>query len=382
MHVGIRCGIAVAMLGMLVVIAGAQQALPAHRDQHTASQQQVQEPTHKIKGVNFVANSFEGAFTFSDPRSDASLAVLANLGANHVQLSFSWYQQDTNSTGPIRQIVGPTPSGKMLGNASSPTDKDLAHAVAKAKSLGLNVTLRPLVDSLDSIVGNGWARSAIGARFSSAEWSEWFQTYQAFQFHYAELAQKWGVDGFNTGAEMSATYQQTTLWRETIAGIRSRFHGQVSLSTEASSVTRPQFWDALDYIGVDGYFGVPHATNQTSLEDLKAMWATHIATLQSLSEQFQKPVVFSEIGCCAVPGEFAFAHPAAIECARVISTATDGGGGNDSSSRIRDALMFHDECISDHGGLVGCFVWFLQPLHERQRTIQWHCTSCLLPLFL
>ena len=56
-----------------------------------------------------------------------------------------------------------------------------------------------------------------------------------------------------------------------------------------------QFWDALDFIGIDAYY--PLATvADPSLAVIEAAWAPWKAVVAAYAEQWQRPVIFTEIG--------------------------------------------------------------------------------------
>ena len=89
------------------------------------------------RGIHFLGKGMEGAFAYDDPRALQSLKNLASTGADHIALTFSWYLNGTTSrtnhtsdtdegwrfsTGPIRPIDGPAPSGLNFANCSTPTD--------------------------------------------------------------------------------------------------------------------------------------------------------------------------------------------------------------------------------------------------------------------
>lgn len=59
------------------------------------------------------------------------------------------------------------------------------------------------------------------------------------------------------------------------------------------------FWDALDYIGTDAYF--PLSSDKTpTVCDLKNAWQPLVKKLKSYSEQWNKPILFTEWGYLSV----------------------------------------------------------------------------------
>ena len=59
----------------------------------------------KTAGFNWVAEGFEGPFSYDAPESIASIALARAAGINSFSLSFPWYVSSINSTGPICESV-------------------------------------------------------------------------------------------------------------------------------------------------------------------------------------------------------------------------------------------------------------------------------------
>jgi hypothetical protein len=233
------------------------------------------------KGIAYVSWQSDG---YSHPDADLSLQNLASTGANWISLLVTQYQETISST-----TIHATPS--------TPTDADLIHAVAQAHSLGLSVMLKPHVD-----VPNQW-RGRIGQDFASeAEWTAWFASYRTFIEHYADLAQSYGVDQFCVGTELSATTHREDDWRALIAAVRTYFDGPLVYAAhsgdEEHSLT---WWDAVDCIGVDGYY-VLTDKNDPTLAELEAAWVPYVADLADLAATWGRPIVMTEIGYRSLDG--------------------------------------------------------------------------------
>jgi len=69
-----------------------------------------------------------------------------------------------------------------------------------------------------------------------------------------------------------------------------------------------QFWDELDYIGIDAYFPLTQSSTP-SVAELEEAWMVHKVAIEELSLDFNKPVLFTEFGykssagCCKNPWE-------------------------------------------------------------------------------
>ncbi len=242
-----------------------------------------QEDTSFQKGMSYAA-WWSGQY--SEPGADLSLELLASTGANWIGLVVTGYQETYTST-----TVDFT-------QESTPTDADLVHVIEYAHGLGLRVMLKPHLDLPNEGEGEYW-RGDIGSGFTSeAEWSAWFASYRAFIEHYARLAQTHSVDQFCVGTELLGTTHRDDDWRAVIAGVRAIYDGPIVYAAlhggEEASIT---WWDAVDYIGVDGYYPlVAESSEEPTVEELEAGWETPKATLANLSATYGKPILLTELG--------------------------------------------------------------------------------------
>jgi len=219
---------------------------------------------------------------YSHPDSDLSLTNLRATGATWISLLVTWHQDTCSST-------------TIYAGRSTPTDADLAHAISTAHRLRLKVMLKPHVDPADDQF-----RGLI-AFDSEAEWAAWFDSYRQFIYHYADLAQSNGVEQFSVGCELDATTPRTSEWRQTIAGVRARFDGTLTYACNAEWEVLVEWWDALDYIGVDAYYALTNRDAPT-LQELKTAWVPHVSVLRALAARWGKPILLTEIGYCSKDG--------------------------------------------------------------------------------
>jgi hypothetical protein len=239
------------------------------------------------KGLNYTAWARE---QLSTPESDHSLKKLAATGANWVAIVVFGYQQTYTST-----FVTRDPS-------RTPSDEELAHAIASAHSLGLQVMLKPHVDLRHD--RDHW-RGNIGETFAAeVQWQAWFASYSEFINHYAKLAQAHGVEQFCVGTELVGTSHREADWRKVVADVRERFTGPITYAgnhgTEDVGIT---WWDAVDYIGIDAYYVLTDKTDPT-LDELKAAWVDkgYVDTMAGLAEKYGKPILITEIGYRSADG--------------------------------------------------------------------------------
>ncbi|MFB0534853.1 MAG: hypothetical protein ACETWR_07720 [Anaerolineae bacterium] len=235
------------------------------------------------KGISFTA-WWSGHYR--EPGADLSLEFLTSTGANWIALIVTAHQETYTST-----TIDFT-------DVSTPTDEDLIHVINKAHSLGLKVMLKPHLDLRDETTTGYW-RGDIGSGFTTeAQWSAWFASYKDFIEHYASLAQTYGADQFCVGTELLGTTHRADDWRAVIAGVRAVYDGPLTYAAlkngEETSIT---WWDAVDYIGVDGYYRLnTDISSHPTVEELEAAWEGPKAVLANLSATYGKPILLTEIG--------------------------------------------------------------------------------------
>lgn len=240
------------------------------------------------KGVSFTGYSntcYEGR------AARASMRHLKATGATWAMVLVTIYQDDINSTSITRS--GP----------QTPTDAALQEIIAYAHRIGLKVMLKPQLDLLDDPTH---CRSQIGPDFSSGDWAAWFASYDAQIVHYANLAAATHCEQFCVGCELDSSIPDEAAWRQVISDVRAVYGGKLTYAADLWSDSptnphNPQFWDALDYIGVDMY---PTLSNRTdpSVAQLVAGWQPVYAVLAALHERWGKPVIFTEIGIRSIRG--------------------------------------------------------------------------------
>ena len=247
------------------------------------------------KGMTFASWRVGG---YSEPTSDRSLAELAATGATWVTLIVTAYQEDIDSTEVCYQNEITPPES---GSASTPTDADLTHVINQAHSLGLSVMLKPHVDLVYD--DDHW-RGEIGMNFRPADWTAWFASYGDFITHYAALADFVGVEQFCVGAELTATAERAGDWRDVIAAVRAVYGGNLVYAANwYVEDLLVNWWDALDYIGIDAYYPLVSPGNlDPTLAELEDGWAPYVSRMADLADIYGKHVILTEIGYRSLDG--------------------------------------------------------------------------------
>ncbi len=218
------------------------------------------------------------------------LAHLSALGVTHLTLvSFGW-QERTNDP----NVRVDTSDGWY-----SESHRGIRALARQADTLGMDVILKPhlWIGGYDE----GGNRSKIEFE-TEAQWSQWEKSYRHFLMHYARLAQEIDADVLVLGTELTSTAtSRPAYWRALADTVRTVYDGQLTYAANwHKEYQQIEFWDALDYVGVQAYFPLSKTANPP-LDTLQARWRAHRQTLSELHRKTGKPVLFTEIGYRSAP---------------------------------------------------------------------------------
>jgi len=201
-----------------------------------------------------------------------------------VQTPFGW-QRDYNA--PTLNLVT---DGRIYWGER---DTGLEVTTKLASAAGIQTLLKPHIWLRRS--GGKW-RGEI-AMENEADWQRWFASYRTFILHYARFAETNGIAALAVGTELhTAAVTREQDWRDLIAEIRRVYHGKLTYSANwYKEFEEIQFWDALDFVGIQGYFPLSEDENPT-VKELIEGWQPYLAAIERISLRFQKPVLFTEIG--------------------------------------------------------------------------------------
>ena len=228
-------------------------------------------------------------------------------GANTITLVPNFFMADQYSNDMKLNLNPANPWG-----SESDTFEQVKQGIVDAVARGLNVVVKPHVETDNRV----WR-----ALIEPNDPLTWFENYKAMMVEYAKVAQEGGAAMFVVGTEMKSmtdptkwcsdgkTYTQK--WGEIIDAVREVFTGKISYAATDEEAMRVQFWDKVDYIGVDAYFSMT-TSNSPTVQELVDSWITTnhahpesqriyggtsvVDTWKNLSEQWGKKVIFTEIG--------------------------------------------------------------------------------------
>lgn len=232
----------------------------------------------KQKGVSWVAGR--------RPVQEQDLALLAQKHADWIsQTPFSW-QQELDS--PELQMA--TDGHVHWGE----TDEGIETTARLARQMGIHTLLKPHVWLVRRDPGK-WIDAI--AMDSEENWRRWFDDYRRFILHYAQLAERCGIEALCVGTELhTAAVAREADWRRLISDVRNVYSGKLTYAANwYKEFEEVAFWDQLDYIGIQAYF--PLSDKETpSVAELKRSWQAHVETIRQVQRKFRKPVLFTEVG--------------------------------------------------------------------------------------
>lgn len=130
---------------------------------------------------------------------------------------------------------------------------------------------------------------------------KWFSSYEEFILGEAKLAEKTGTEMLVVGTELVGVSKYTDEWKKIIEKIREVYSGKLTYAAEGMNAQKIEFWDDLDYIGIDAYFPLTESIGP-SLEELLESWKKYEPQIKALSDKYDKQVIFTEIGFKSVQG--------------------------------------------------------------------------------
>lgn len=322
-----------------------------------------------IKGHSFSACHYcDVSFTRGNYLSyvNSSYDLMKLEGADWVSFNPVWFLTDIYSSDlrPIyREEYGIDGwSGWMT---STITDAEVRSMIQWAHDRGLKVFLMPHLSVIN------WSETVPGkGNLAPIDVNAFFESYTAFQLHYAGIAQEEGVELYSIGNELdsvtiedntlSTGYNKTEKWRSVISAVRDVYDGNITYSCSCSNndanpcaPEKIEFWDALDFIGFEWYIPLTSDTGASMSELIAGAKNVIDSKVKPLSAKYGgKLVLFSEYGWEAKPYAWS-------------KTYTGGGQGGFNKY---DAVLAYEavyQAIKDEPVAAGMFdAWPLGNLED------------------
>ncbi len=211
-----------------------------------------------------------------------SIEEIAGLGATHVALVVTWSQRDVRAT-------------KIAPGSATVADERVVAAIAAAHRAGLEILLFPIL-TLDR-TGPGKWRGTVAPRDRGA----WWDSYERFILHYAELAAAGKVEALLVGSELGSTEGWRDRWYHLISRVEKVYSGAVVYSANWDHFDQVSFWRRLDAFGVNGYFELTRDHDAPAAELTRA-WRRARHDLLALAAARKLPLWITEVGYTSTDG--------------------------------------------------------------------------------
>lgn len=235
--------------------------------------QACQSQNSKINGISFVASPSK--------INETHIAPLKKVSANFVALMPFAFVKDTASPKVIynakRQWFGETKEG-------------LVQYATELKKSKIKVMVKPQI-----WVGRGQYTGFIKMN-SEEDWKAFETSYGNYILHFAKTAETINADIFCIGTELEKFVKnRPEYWRNLILKIKKVYRGKLTYAANWDEFKRVQFWNELDFIGVDAYFPLTDKKSPT-VQDFEAGWKPHKTEIKRIHQTYNKPVLFTEFG--------------------------------------------------------------------------------------
>lgn len=227
----------------------------------------------KMNGVSFVAAG--------EAVDQSHVQPVVNVNANYAAIMPFGFMRSLDSTKIIhntnRQWFGETRAGAK-------------QYIEELRKKDIKIMIKPQI----------WVRrgefTGLIKMQTEANWKLLETSYSSFILEYAELAEEVNAEVLCIGTELeNFVKNRPDYWNTLIAKIKTVYKGKLTYAANWDEFKRTPFWDQLDYIGVDAYFPVSDEQTPT-FEDCMEGWKVHKPVIKSLSEKYNKPILFTEYG--------------------------------------------------------------------------------------
>jgi sugar phosphate isomerase/epimerase len=201
-----------------------------------------------------------------------SLTNLVQCGGDWIIFVPTWYQDNVSSTDIYR-------------TQRTVADSNLTEAIQIAQEHGFKLMLKPHVDmEADEWRGN----------IDPSDTEAWFISYKEMILHYADMCETYGVERLCIGTELTAISSQPH-WLELIDSIRTHYAGQLTFAADWNGIRKVNFWNALDYVGVD-FYGPLASRESDDVETYLTNICEWFDRLDCFAKDVGIPIIVTEIG--------------------------------------------------------------------------------------
>jgi hypothetical protein len=217
------------------------------------------------------------------------LREIVKHGASHVGIVVPWYQRDVEAEKIFSHPRFTVP------------DWTLKRVIRRAQKMGLRIFLFPILRLEKKIRPSDWR-----GKIRPLNQKIWFESYQRFILHYARLAQRFRVDLFCIGSELSSMDIFYRSWQRIIKLVREVYKGKIVYSANWDHYFRVPFWGLVDYLGIAAYFGLTYGEQRPEMRSLIHSWREIYVRLIRFQYKIKRRIIFTEVGYLSQKGASAW----------------------------------------------------------------------------
>lgn len=231
------------------------------------------EHSEKINGVSYVASR--------DSIDQKHIDPVLNLGANYAAVMPFGFIQDLAHP----EIIFNT-ERQWFGE----TEKGVKQYAKNLHNNQIKVMLKPQL----------WVRGGEFTGFikmaHEEDWKLLENSYSKFILDFAKIAEEAQIEIFCIGTELKSFIdERPDYWNQLIVDVKKIYKGKLTYAANWNEYETTPFWDALDFIGIDGYFPLDSQQSPT-LENTKKAWQTHKTEMKKYAVKHKKSILFTEFG--------------------------------------------------------------------------------------
>lgn len=219
------------------------------------------------------------------------LREIKAAGASHVSVIVPYYQHSLRS---VR--IAPHPR-------FSPTDAVVERVLERARALGLEVLLFPILRLEYTVTPQEW-RGSIRPRDPEA----WWESYRAFILKFARLARAHRATLLCVGSELGSMDTDPTPWAPLLREVRAIYPGKLVYSANWDHYDKVRLWNLVDLAGLSAYYQLTGPQERPTLERLIHAWREVRVQISRWRVQIEPgdegsaddpagmPMIFTELG--------------------------------------------------------------------------------------
>lgn len=245
-----------------------------------------------LRGFNFAHEGYRIFNGYLSNLATQSIEKQADLGCNAVAIVPYSYMRDDQKPTPL----------PITNRPGSENDQGVIHSAYESKIRGMKTMLKPQI----------WLRGSWPGDIkmnSDSDWKQFYKNYHRWIRHYALLGEIHQIDMLCVGVEfVKSTLAHEDEWRAVFKNLRGLYSGQLTYAANwGDEFEKVQFWDELDFIGLNCYYPLSKKDDASKAE-LSKNFESVKKKITKVYDKHRKPIVFTEIGFRSIDAPWKHPH--------------------------------------------------------------------------